>query len=327
MLPACAPATIDCARQDTFCVGLVTSNFGKVKDRGFNQSAWEAVQQAQKELGAEVHYIETVNAKDYAKNIAAFGEENYDVIVTVGGALADATLDAAELYPNTDFIAVDQFQGEAVEGVAGLVFPEDQAGFLAGALAAMMSESHQIGAVCASDGLPSIWQLGEGYKAGAAYADELYESATTVFVIYNDSFTESFIQPDWGADTARAMMKQGADVIFGCGGQTGDGALAAAAKEKAYTIGVDIDQFWTLHEASHRMLSSATKLVAPGVFELIGLSHDGDFPSGNYIGHVGYAPFHDLDHEVSPAVKEQMEMIRIGLTDGSIETKVALKKP
>lgn len=327
LLSGCAPATIDCASEDAFCVGLVTTNMGKVNDRSFNQSAWEAVQQAEQEFGAEVHYIETVNARDYAKNIAAFGEENYDVIVTIGPGAADATLDAAALYPNSDFIAVDQFQEESVDGVAGLVFPEDQLGFLAGALAAMMSESHQIGAVCASDGIPAIWRLGEGYKAGAAYIDELNESATTVFVIHNDSFNDSFIDPEWGAETALAMIRQGADVIFGCGGLTGDGALVAAAQEDTYAIGVNTDQYWTLPGAASQMLTSVTKLITPGVFELIKLSREGNSPSGNFAGMIGYAPFHDLENKIPPDVKEQIETIRSGLVDGSIETNVPSKKP
>jgi basic membrane protein A len=326
-LSACVPATIDCASEDAFCIGLVTSNLGKVNDRSLNQAAWEAIQQAEQAYGAEVHYIETINSRDYAKNIAAFGNENYDVIVTVGSGMANATLDAAELYPETDFIAVDQFQDEAVEGIVGLVFPEDEAGFLAGALAAMMSESQQIGAVCASDGIPSIWRLGEGYRAGAAYIDELNESATIVFVSYNDSFNESFLDPEWGAETATAMITQGADVIFGCGGLTGEGAITSAAQEEIYVIGLDIDQYWTMPEAAPQLLTSVTKLVAPSVLELIELSRDKNFPSGEYAGDVGYAPFHELDHEIPPAVKEQLEMIRIGLADGSIETNVPSKKP
>jgi basic membrane protein A len=327
MISACAPATIDCASEEAFCVGLVTSNTGKVNDRAFNQSAWEAVQQAEKEFGAEVHYIETVNSKDYAKNIAAFGEENYDVIVTVGPGIAEITLAAASLYPDTDFIAVDQFQEEPVDGVAGLVFPEDQAGFLAGALAALMSESNQIGAVCASDGIPAIWRLGEGYKAGAEYIDQLKERTTSVFVIYNDSFTESFIDPEWGAETARAMIEQGADVIFGCGGRTGEGAIAAAAEEDIYVIGLDTDQYWTLPEAASQMLTSVTKVVTPSVFELIELSRQDNFPSGNVLGNVSYASFHDLDNEIPPDVRELMETIRNGLLDGSIETNVPSRKP
>lgn len=300
---------------------------GKVDDSSFNQSAWEAVQQAEQEFGAEVHYIETVNSKDYTKNVAAFGEENYDVIITVGSALAETTLAASTLYPDTDFIAVDQFQEEAVDGIAGLIFPEDQQGFLAGALAAMMSESRQIGAVCASDGIPAIWRLGEGYKAGAAYIDQLNESITIPFVIHNDSFTGSFIDPEWGAETSRAMITQGADVIFGCGGSTGEAAIIAAARENIYAIGLDTDQYWTLPDAAPQLLTSVMKLITPGVFELIKLSYEGNFPSGNFVGQVGYAPFHELDNEISPNVREQMEIIRNGLADGSIETNVPARKP
>jgi len=69
---------------------------------------------------------------------------------------------AAETYPNTDFIGVDHFQAETVEGVAELNFPEDQAGFLVGALAALMSTNHIIGAVCGPDAVPAVWRFGEG---------------------------------------------------------------------------------------------------------------------------------------------------------------------
>src|ERR1043165_4835831 len=133
-LPACTPAQADCTSKDFFCVGLVT-DIGKINDKSFNQSCWEGLQQANKQLGARIEYIETTNVKDYAKNIATFGDAGFDVIVTCGFNLDEATLAAAKLYPDTDFIAVDQFQTETVHGVAGLNFPEDQAGFLVGALA------------------------------------------------------------------------------------------------------------------------------------------------------------------------------------------------
>ena len=326
LLPACAPATIDCASEDVFCVGLVT-DIGKVNDKSFNQSAWEGVQQAQKELGAQVQYIETTNTKDYAKNIAAFGDSKYDVIVTVGFGLDEATVAGAEAFPDTDFIGVDQFQTEVVDGVAGLNFPEDKAGFLAGALAALMSKSHRIGAVCAADSVPSIWRLGEGYNAGADYVDEAKGSATQVSVIYHSNDDEAFVDPEWGAATAQSMIEQGADVVFGCGHATGNGAIIAAAHTDAYAIGVDTDQYLTLPEAAPRLLSSAIKLITPGVFDLIRLSKDGVFPNGNYFGNVSYAPFHDLEYEVPAEVKAEMENINAGLFDGSIQTDVPSIKP
>ena len=323
---ACTPATIDCASEKIFCVGLVT-DIGKINDKSFNQSAWEGVWQAQKELGAQVQYIETANSKDYAKNIAAFGDLHYDVIVTVGYSLSDATLAAAKIYPNTDFIGVDQFQSEPVTGVVGLNFPEDKGGFLAGALAAMMSKSHKIGAVCATDAMPAIWRFGEGYKAGAAYVDRQKSMTTEVYVLYHKDDDMAFTDPEWGAKTARAEIDQGADVIFGCGSLTGNGAITAAAQAKLYVIGVDTDQYLTLPEAAPRMLSSAVKLITPGVFQLIKLSREGTFPSGNYFGNVGYAPFHDVENEVPADVKDEMQKINAGLMDGSIQTGVPNVKP
>jgi basic membrane protein A len=328
ILPACAPAQADCTDEEVFCVGLVT-DVGKINDKSFNQSAWEGVQRAESELGATVQYIETTDAKDYAKNIGTFGDAGYDVIVTVGFALGEATAAASATYPEVDFIGVDQFQAETVDGVAGLNFPEDQAGFLVGALAAMMSESNKIGAVCGTDAVPPVWRFGEGYKAGAAYADGMSGETTEVFVVYHSDvgFDKTFTDPEWGASTAKSMMDQGADAIFGCGGITGNGAITAAAQAGAYAIGVDTDQYLTLPEAAPRMLSSAMKLITPGVFDLVKLSQDGQFPSGNYFGDAGYAPFHDLESEVPAEVKTMLEEINAGLLDGSIKTEVPPVKP
>jgi basic membrane protein A len=328
VLPACAPAQADCSDEEVFCVGLVT-DVGKINDKSFNQSAWEGVQRAEQELGATVQYIETTDAKDYAKNIGTFGDAGYDVIVTVGFALGEATAAAAATYPEIDFIGVDQFQAETVDGVAGLNFPEDQAGFLVGALAAMMSESNKIGAVCGTDAVPPVWRFGEGYKAGAAYADGMTGDTTEVFVVYHSDvgFDKTFTDPEWGASTAKSMMDQGADAIFGCGGITGNGAITAAAQAGAYAIGVDSDQYLTLPEAAPRMLSSAMKLITPGVFDLVKLSQEGNFPSGNYFGQAGYAPYHDLESEVPADVKATMEQINAGLLDGSISTNVPPVKP
>jgi len=336
ILPACAPAAPNCKDADTFCVGLVT-DVGKINDKSFNQSAWEGVQRAQAELGATVQYIETADAKDYDKNIATFADEGYDAIVTVGFGMGEATVKAAGTYPDIKFIGVDQFQAwqfdddasNDVANVAGLNFPEDNAGFLVGALAAMMSKSHKIGAVCGTDVVPPVWRFGEGYKAGAAYADQNMGSTTEVFVVYHSDvgFDKTFTDPEWGAQTAKSMMDQGADAIFGCGGITGNGAITAAAQAGAYAIGVDTDQYLTLPEAAPRMLSSAMKLITPGVFDIIKSVKDGSFVNGNVIGDAGYAPYHDLDSEVPADVKSEMEKINAGLLDGSIKTNVPPVKP
>jgi basic membrane protein A len=324
LVPACAPAAPDCKSDATFCVGLVT-DVGKIDDKSFNQSAWEGVKQAEKDLGAKVQYIETTDAKDYAKNISTFADEGYDAIVTVGFALGEATVAAAKQYPNVNFVGVDQFQTETIANLTGLNFPEDQAGFLVGALAAQMSATKKIGAVCGTDAVPPVWRFGEGYKAGAAYIDPAVE----VNVVYHSDvgFDKTFVDPEWGAATANSMMDKGVDTIFGCGGKTGNGAVTAAAQAGKFAIGVDSDQYLTLPEAAPRMLSSAMKLITPGVAGLLKAAKDGTFPGGNFTGLAGYAPYHDLDSQVPAEVKAKMEEIQTALQNGSLQTGVSPAKP
>lgn len=324
LIPACGPSAPDCSKPETFCVGVVT-DVGKIDDKSFNQSAWEGVKMAETELGAIVQYIETTDAKDYDKNIGTFGEAKYDVIVTVGFALGEATAAAAKQYPDTKFIGVDQFQAEVTPGLAGLNFPEDQAGFLVGALAAQMTKTGKIGGVFGTDAVPPVWRFGEGYRAGAMYINPDIE----IFNVYHSDvgFDKTFTDPEWGAATAKSMIEKGADIIFGGGGKTGNGAVIGAVEAGALGIGVDSDQYYTLPEAQKGLLSSAMKLITPGVFDLVKLAKDGAFPDGNYFGKAAYAPFHDLDGQVPAEVKAKMEEINAMLLDGSLQTNVAPVKP
>jgi len=310
----------DCGKPDVFCVGLVT-DVGGIDDNSFNQSTWEGVKQAENDLGAVVQYIETTDSKDYDKNIAKFADAKYDVIVTVGFAMGEATVAAARQYPDVKFIGIDQNQlAETIPNVVGLVFPEDNAGFLVGALAAQMTKSGKICAVLATDAVPPIWRLGEGYRAGSAYIDPAVE-VTTVY--HNDvGFEKTFNDPEWGKTTAISIIDKGCDIVFGVGSKTGNGALLGAAEKGVYAIGVDVDQYFTVPEAQNVLLSSAIKLLTPGTFNLIKIAKEGSFPAGNFLGDAGYAPFHDLDNRVPAEVKTKMEAIAEGLIDGSIRTNV-----
>ncbi|MAT97718.1 MAG: BMP family ABC transporter substrate-binding protein [Anaerolineaceae bacterium] len=307
----------DCASEDVFCVGLVT-DVGEIDDKSFNQSAWEGVLRAEEELGAQVDYIETSDAKDYGANIALFADAGYDVIVTVGFALGEATLEAAATYPDINFVGVDQFQGEAVDNVAGLIFNEDKAGFLAGALAGLLTETNTIAAVLGTDLVPPVVAFKEGYENGAEYVNE---DINIISTYHPGGLDVAFTDPEWGASTSAQAIGQGADVIFGAGGKTGNGALIeVAGNEGLFCIGVDSDQWETVPEAHSCLVSSAMKLITPGVFDLISAANDGSFPAGNFVGDVGLAPFHDFDSVVSDDIKSQLDEINAGLQDGSLET-------
>jgi basic membrane protein A len=307
----------DCTSDEVFCVGLVT-DVGEIDDKSFNQSAWEGVQRAESELGAKVDYIETSDAKDYAANIGLFADEGYDVIVTVGFALGQATVEAAGTYPDIHFIGVDQFQAETVDNVAGIIFPEDQSGFMAGALAGMLSESGTVAAVLGTDLVPPVVAFKEGYENGALYINP---DINLISTYHPGGLDVAFTDPEWGASTAKQAIDQGADVVFGAGGKTGNGALIeVAGNEGLYCIGVDSDQWETVPEAHSCLVSSAMKLITPGVFDVIQSVQDGSFAAGNFVGDVGLAPFHDFDSGISDEIKGRLDEIRAGLLDGSIAT-------
>jgi basic membrane protein A len=315
-LTACQPPAPAPEEEAGFRIGLVT-DVGEVDDKSFNQSAWEGAQLGAEAVGGTADYIETVDAKDYADNIAEFAEQGYDVIVTVGFALGQGTLEAAEKYPDVMFIGVDQFQPERVDNVVGLIFHEDQSGFLAGALAAYMTESGVVAGVYGTDLVPPVVAFKEGYEAGVAYVNPDVEVISTY---HPGGIDVAFTDPEWGATTAAQAIDQGADVVFGAGGKTGNGALIEAAGKGAYCIGVDSDQWFTVPEAHDCLLSSAMKLIVPGVADLIELAYNDDFPAGNYFGGAALAPFHDFADTIPADVQAALSEIDAGLSDGSIET-------
>lgn len=322
--PVAAPAAAPAAGAATaFKIGLVT-DVGRVNDRSFNQSAWAGVQEFGKanglKEGEDYKYIETKDAKDYADNIQQFVDNGFNVVVTVGFALGDATLTAAKANPKINFIGVDQFQGDTVANVAGLIFHEDQSGFLAGALAAHLTKSGTIAAVLGTDTVPPVVRFKEGYEAGAKYI----KKDIKIISAYNPKdISQAFNDPEWGAATSKQAIDQGADVVFGAGGNTGNGALQEVATHAGlYCIGVDTDQWETLPAAHPCLVSSAMKLITPGVMDLLKQAQGGTFKGGNVFGGAGLAPFHDFDGKLPQDVKDDLTKIDAGLKDGSITTGV-----
>lgn len=307
----------DCSSEAVICVGLVT-DVGQIDDRSFNQSAWEGVLLAAEEYTIFTNYVETVDATDYMANIELFAQNDYDIIVTVGFALGEATLEAAKMYPDIDFIGVDIYIGEDLPNVTGLLFEEDKSGFLAGVLAGMLTETNTIAAVLGTDLVPPVVAFKEGYEAGAEWANP---DVSVISTYHPGGLDVAFTDPEWGATTAAQAIDNGADVIFGAGGNTGNGALIEIAGYPGlYCIGVDSDQWFTVPEAQPCLVSSAMKLITPAVAELIGLSIEGNFPGGNYIGEVGLAPFHAFEAMISQDIIDKLAEARQGLDAGTLDT-------
>jgi len=308
--------------QCDFRMGLVT-DVGEVDDKSFNEAAWKGVQEAAGYLKMPKDcfgYIETQDAKDYLTNIVRFVDDGAKAIVTSGFAMAEKTNEAAKKYPNVFFIGTDQWYSEPQKNLAGLVFREDESGFLAGALAALMSKSGIIGGVYGTDVVPPVVYFRQGYENGAKYVKP---NIKVLGAYHPGGLATGFTDPQWGHETAATMIDQGADVIFGAGGKTGNGGLEEAAKRKVWCIGVDVDQYFTLPDAvKPYLLSSAMKMITPGVVDLLKTAQAGQFTSGQTFGAAALAPYHDTDAKIPKEVKDKVAEISEGIWHATIPTGV-----
>ena len=302
---------------------LVTDQ-GGVNDGTFNELAANAVNQAAEEFGIEVSILESTTPTDFEPNIQTCLDSEAGAIVTVGFLLADATLAAAEANPDVFFIGVDQFFMGHPDNIVGLQFREDQAGFLAGVLAAQMSESGIIGGVYGID-IPPVVKFRNGFEQGARFVNADIELL--------GGYIASFVDPAAGQELAEALIGEGADVIFGAGGATGSGGITFAASEGAFVIGVDQDEYFTTFGGGESpgaefIIGSAVKRVDVGVYNMLASLIDGsvDWQGGGlYIldaanDGIGLTEAHDADvpQEYIDAVDEAFAM----LADGSLETGV-----
>lgn len=315
----------ECGSANAFCVGLVTDS-GKTDDKSFNQSAWEGVQAAKKSIpGLNSKPIETTDTKDYTANIKKFTDAKYNVVITVGFLLRETTIKAAKENPNVKFIGIDQdYSDTKLDNLVGLVFPEDQAGYAAGFLSAKMTKTNKLGQVLGSQ-VPAVEKFAKGFEAGAKKANP----AVGITTVYHPAGDTAFTDPTWGAAEAQKQIDQGADIIFGAGGKTGNGALAQVAKapgagDKVFCVGVDTDQWNTVPEAQKCLLTSATKLITEGTTELLKQAKDGKMKGGNFVGKADLAPYHDFDSKVPADVKEEVSKLVADLKAGTVETGVKL---
>ncbi len=314
-------------------IGLVTDT-GGVNDKSFNQSAWAGVQKAAKEFGWDAKFIESKQPTDYEKNIDQFATEKYDVIITVGFLMGDATAAKAVQYPNVKFAIIDNayfptkgakpcddtkkdcYSDGGLKNVTSLMFQEDEVGFLAGVVAAGMSKT---GTICSVSGMeiPPVVRFVVGYQNGAQWM----KAGTKALNVY----IPSFVDPAKGKETGQSMIGQGCDVVFGVGGNTGNGGLLAAKEKGLMAIGVDVDQYLTYPEVKDALLTSAAKNVDAAVYEYLKAVNGKTDKAGIFTANlknsgVGLAPYHDWESKIPQTVKDKVKAATDGLKGGSIAT-------
>ncbi len=300
-----AMATVDVT------VGLV-ADVGSIDDGTFNQAAFEGMEAAGRCFGASTTLLEAAG-DNAAEEIASMVDRDVDIVVTVGFQFQEATLMAAKDRPDLSFIGIDQGNPDEVPNYVAVSFRDDQVGFLAGAMAALLSESGTIGIVAGPDSVPPVVAIADGYEAGAQHV-------TDDIVVLRDH-ADSFTDPQAGAELASAFVEQEADVVFGAAGDTGTGATLTAAAMGAMVIGVDQDEYYTTFAGgaaanSSRLATSAIKRVDLGVFLTIAAMGNGEVEGGGLLldaanGGVTYAPFHEAD--VPDAAAYRLEEVRLAL--------------
>ena len=254
-------------------VGLIT-DLGQLNDRGFNQLAYAGLKRAQTELGIEGRVIESAAASDYIPNMSTLARQGYDLIVAVGFAQGDAVAKVAKKFPDVKFAIVDVSQADLAgkpANVEGLLFKEQEVGYLAGYLAGLAEKRAPGKDLISSVGgmkEPPVDRFIAGYQAGARKADP----GITILNGYSQDWDDQAKCKELALD----QIANGSHVVFQVAGGCGLGALDAARERKVWGIGVDADQAFL----GKHVLTSAQKKVDSAVFQTIQSVLDGSFAGG-----------------------------------------------
>ena len=293
------------AKDDKITVAMITDVAG-VNDQSFNQSAWEGLQRAEKELGIEVKYLESKQDSDYATNIETLVDENVDLILGVGMKLADAIKEGSELYPDQNFVLVDEEIDAS--NVKNILFKAEESAYLAGLIAGKTTKTNNVGFIGGME-LPVIDTFKYGFMAGviAANPDAKVQSQ------YANSFTDQAK----GKAIANQMYSNGADIVFTCGGDVGTGAIEAAKENGKKAIGVDQDQNSL---APENVITSAMKNIDVSVEEMLSKVVDGSYKGGEIIVNtlamngvgIPQSSEKNVPPDVLTYVKEEAEKVKSG---------------
>jgi basic membrane protein A len=255
-------------------VGLVTDT-GGLNDRGFNHLAYLGVQKAKQQLGSDFRVFLSNSSSDYIPNLTKSTQLGHDLTIGVGFTEADAIDTVAHKVPKSKFAIVDVDQTTEPHkppNLLGLLFKEQEVGYLAGYLAALQEKRRPGPDVIGSVGgmkQPPVDRFIAGYQAGAKAADP------GIKVL--NGYSQDFEDQQKCKEIALNQIAQGAGVVFQVAGGCGLGALEAAKQKNVWGIGVDADQSFL----GPHILTSATKRVDTAVFLAIKSVKDGTFKGGN----------------------------------------------
>jgi basic membrane protein A and related proteins len=292
-------------------VGMVT-DIGGLDDRSFNQSAYEGLQRAESELGAEIRAVTSKSNADYVPNLSTLARQQYDLVIAVGFLMGEATEKVANQFPNVNFAIIDGSQAamkSKPKNVTGLLFKEAEAGYLVGYMAGLYVKDQggdQVVSAVGGQQVPAVDAYIAGYQKGASDANP------DVNVLFG--YSQDFVDQAKCKELALNQIAEGSQVVFQVAGGCGLGALDAAKEKGMQGVGVDADQ----GHLGDFIMTSALKKVDEAAFAAAQQVQDGSFKAGAdevfdvNSGGVGYAEPNAEGAKYTEQVDQALEQIKSG---------------
>ena len=317
----------EAAAQNPDFKACIVSDSGGFEDKSFNQTSYAGLENAAEALGIQTGEVESNAPNEFKDNIDAMVQQDCNSVTTVGFLLGDATEAAAKKNPDVDFSIVDFAYEKPPKNLKGLLFNTAEPSFLAGYLAAGVSESGIVGTFGGAQ-IPSVTAFMDGFQLGIEKYNE--DNDADVQLVGWDrktqkgTFTNDFESKTKGQNAAEAEITQGADIIFPVAGPAGLGALDAVQDQGLKAIWVDTDGCESAAEYCDVLLTSVMKGMDVAVEEAITASAEGTFDNTPYTGTlenggVGLAPFHEQEEAVPADLASKLDELKQQIIDGEIE--------
>ncbi len=317
---------------EKFTACMVT-DVGGIDDKSFNASAWKGLQDAKAEnSNIEIKNTASKAEADYEPNLTQYVNQDCNFILAVGGLMTDATKKIAEANTDQQFAIVDANPG--VGNVYPMEFDTAQAGFLAGYVAAGMSESGKV-ATYGGMKIPPVTIFMDGFVDGVAHYNQAKSADVQALgwnkETQNGSFTNDFIKQDEGKKVSDALVAQGADIIMPVAGGAGLGTTGAAKASggKYNTIWVDVDGCESTPDCS-AIITTVVKNIPGAVKEAVLKAAGGEKLNAEegFVGTlandgVSIAPYHEFEGKVPAELKAEVDKLKADIAAGTVKVESA----
>ena len=302
-------------------IAAMATDVGGLGDKSFNDGAYEGLLRGEA-FGFEARVIESKQQTDYVPNLSGLAEDGADIVFAVGFLMEEAVKEAAAQNPDTFFGGIDIGGSDDLDNFQGILYKEQESGFLAGIVAGLMTmeyasaspklnDDNVIGVVLGMF-IPPVEKYEVGFIQGAKYVNPDVEVLSVT--------SGSFVDQAKGKEAALAMVEQGADIIFHAAGLTGLGAIQAAKEAGVLAIGVDVDQNAV---APDTVLTSAVKKIPESIEVVLESIANGTFMGGTQVygleqGATGISSFNSFAGVVPQAVKDAVAEATAKILSGEI---------